>query len=151
MSSERKVSNILGLGCGYLAGRLIEKIMVHWIKAWSYLKFVLKCTVWRIHYGRDIEIFGPVSMRAYRNGIQIGNHVQIVASSGWWNYAAPIYHPVILKTFMPSARIVIEDNVVLNGTSITCRSSTIRIRQNTMIGANSIIMDSDYHHAWPIE
>jgi acetyltransferase-like isoleucine patch superfamily enzyme len=56
-----------------------------------------------------------------------------------------------LRTLTPSARIIIEDNASLNGTSIICRSASISIGQGSMIGANCTILDSDFHVAWPPE
>jgi len=52
---------------------------------------------------------------------------------------------------MPSARIVIDDDVGLNGTSITARSRTIHIGMGSMIAPNVRIMDSDFHALWPPE
>jgi acetyltransferase-like isoleucine patch superfamily enzyme len=49
---------------------------------------------------------------------------------------------------MPGAMIVIGDEVSLNGTSITC-CNHVSIGNRTMIAANVIIMDSDFHHHWP--
>jgi len=58
-----------------------------------------------------------------------------------------VYSPCKLRT-MPGATIVIGDGVSLNGTSITCRSS-IEIGDGSMMAANVVIVDSDFHPQWP--
>ena len=52
---------------------------------------------------------------------------------------------------MPGARIEIENNVGLNGTSITARSKEICIGSGTIIAPNVTIVDSDFHSQWPPE
>jgi len=54
-------------------------------------------------------------------------------------------------THFSSARIIIGDDVSLNGTSIVCRSATIAIGARTMIGPDVVILDSPYHQLWPVE
>jgi acetyltransferase-like isoleucine patch superfamily enzyme len=58
-----------------------------------------------------------------------------------------LYSPCKLRT-MPNAQIVIGNVVSLNGTSITCRQK-IAIGDGTMVAANVIIVDSDFHQLWP--
>ena len=49
-----------------------------------------------------------------------------------------------ITTFF-KARIIIGDNVGMSGTSLTCRTTEIRIGDDTMIAPNVIIVDSDFH------
>lgn len=58
-----------------------------------------------------------------------------------------VYSPCKLRT-MPGAHITIGDDVSLNGTSITSRAR-IEIGDGTMVAANVVIMDSDFHQQWP--
>ena len=58
-----------------------------------------------------------------------------------------LHSPCKLRT-MAGATLVIGDNVGLNGTSITCRER-IEIGEGTMIAANVVIVDSDFHQQWP--
>jgi len=46
---------------------------------------------------------------------------------------------------------LISDGVGLNGASITARSRTIRIGENTMLAPNVVVVDSDFHCPWPPE
>jgi acetyltransferase-like isoleucine patch superfamily enzyme len=144
------MSNYSELGLGYLLGRFTEKFMIGWIGMYSRIAFALKCKCWGIRVGDDVKVHGPVHLRAYRNGIVIGNRVQII-SSCCRTTAAPVYHPVHMKTLTPSARIIIEDDVAMLGATLTCRSATIHIRQGAMVGANCIILDSDFHIPWPAD
>jgi len=49
----------------------------------------------------------------------------------------------------PGARIEIGNDVGFNAISITARSKTISIGDQTLIGGNCQIMDSDGHPLWP--
>jgi acetyltransferase-like isoleucine patch superfamily enzyme len=60
-----------------------------------------------------------------------------------------LYSPVQLTAF-DSGSIAIGDNVGLNGTAITS-SKRISIGDETMIAPNTIIVDTDFHNAWPPE
>ena len=89
-------------------------------------------------------------MRAPGSIIKIGNNVSIVSSSRRCT-ASSLYAPTKLRTWSKSAKIIIEDDVGLNGTSISARSKTVKIGKGTMIAPNVVIMDSDYHALWPPE
>lgn len=52
---------------------------------------------------------------------------------------------------MPSAKVVIGNEVGFNSINILARSKTITIGDRTMIGGNCQIMDTDGHPAWPPE
>jgi acetyltransferase-like isoleucine patch superfamily enzyme len=112
------------------------------------LIFKLKCFYYGVEYGRDIQVFGNVHIQTSRGGIKIGDRVVLVSSSSRCS-AAALNHPVRLRTHAGTARIILEDRVGLNGTSITCRSRTIRIGANTIVAPNCTIVDSDYHAPWP--
>lgn len=58
-----------------------------------------------------------------------------------------VYSPCKLRT-MRGAQITIGDDVALNGTSVTCRRQ-IEIGRGTMVAANVVIVDSDFHRQWP--
>jgi acetyltransferase-like isoleucine patch superfamily enzyme len=114
---------------------------------WTLL-FRLRCRVHGITCGHNVEVFGRVIIRAPAGGIAISNNVQLISSS-WRATAGALNHPVRLRTFRPGARIIIDEGAGLNGTSITCRSRTIRIGSGTMVGPNCALVDSDFHVPWP--
>ncbi|HVN65404.1 MAG TPA: acyltransferase [Methanomicrobiales archaeon] len=103
----------------------------------------------RVRYGKDLRTWGCIILNLYPGStIEIGNHVSIVSDS-WRSTASALWSPTRFRTFSPSSRIVIGDHVGLNGTSITARSREIRIGAHTKIAPNVIILDSDFHRAWP--
>lgn len=79
------------------------------------------------------------------SSISIGDRFSLTSSVRRSGVA--VYSPCALRT-MPGARLVIGDDVSLNGTSITCRRR-IEIGTGTMIAANVVIVDSDFHRHWP--
>jgi acetyltransferase-like isoleucine patch superfamily enzyme len=114
---------------------------------WRFL-FTLRCWIYGVECGRGLEVFGNVEIRTTRGRIKVGDRVVFVSSS-WRCSAAALNHPVRLRTHSESAKIILEDRVGLNGTSITSRSKTIRIGANTIVAPNCTIVDSDYHAPWP--
>ena len=64
--------------------------------------------------------------------------------------AAPV-QAVRIKTFSLEATVILGHRVGLNGTSITCRSKTIQIGDDTKIGPDCLITDTDFHGLEPGE
>ena len=112
--------------------------------------FKVKCRVLGIPYGADIEVYGSVLLRAISGQITIGSGVQFISSS-WRCTASALAHPVRLRTFEPSATIVLGDGCGLNGTSITVRSKAVRVGRNSIFGPDCLIVDSDFHDPSPLE
>lgn len=111
----------------------------------------MKAAAFGVPVGKGVVCYGSIHiMRAPGSKIVIGNNVSIVSSSARCT-AASIYAPTKLRTWSAMASIHIEDNVGLNGTSISARSKTVRIGSGTMIAPNCVITDSDYHAPWPPE
>lgn len=110
-------------------------------KAWAY----------GIELGKGCECFGDVILQRWPGSrIVLGRGVSIISSSRRCT-SATIHAATRLRTHAPTARIILEDGVSLNGTAITARSCTIRIGKGTMIGPNCVITDSDFHALWPAE
>jgi acetyltransferase-like isoleucine patch superfamily enzyme len=115
------------------------------------LIFRIKAAFFGVEIQGRVECYGTVHiMRAPKSVISIGNNVSIVSSSQRCT-AGSLYAPTKLRTWSRNAKIIIEDNVGLNGTSIAARSKTIKIGRGTMIAPNVVIMDSNYHALWPPE
>lgn len=118
---------------------------------WGTVIFRVKAFFFGVEIKGNVKCYGPIHiMRTPKSVISIGNSVTIVSSSMRCS-ASSIYAPTKLRTLSRSAKIIIEDNVGLNGTSITARSKTIRISKGTMIAPNCVIMDQDGHALWPPE
>ena len=80
--------------------------------------------------------------------VRIGRNILMVSDPVRAGIA--LYSPVKITAFCKS-RIIIGDNVGMNGPSLTCRTTKIQIGDNTMIAPNVIIVDSDFHALWPPE
>ncbi len=110
--------------------------------------FRLKCCWHGIDLGPHARVWGKVCFNRFPGSkISIGPGVRIVSRP--YRYALNCFPQSKLSTFLPSARILIGDNVGFNAASITARSKTIQIGDGTIIGANSHIMDTDWHPLWP--
>jgi len=107
--------------------------------------FIIKAKIFGIKYQKPIRCFGSVHiLRGYGSRIELGKNIVIVSNTKRGS-SSSIFAPTKLKTFMKSARIIIEDDVGLNGTSITARSKRILIGKGTIVAPNVTIMDSDFH------
>jgi acetyltransferase-like isoleucine patch superfamily enzyme len=115
----------------------------------SLIKFKLKAYLFGIKTGRKSKIYGKVIfVRGVGSKIEIGNHCLIISD---YRRATPstIFAPVKFRTFSPKAEIKIGNNVCLVGTSIVVRSTAVKIEDNVMIAPNTMIMDTDFHAAYP--
>lgn len=113
------------------------------------LIFRIKTFLFGVKTNRGTKCYGKIHiMRAPKSEITIGKNVSIISSTQRCT-ASSIFAPTKLRTWTKSARIIIADNVSLNGTAITARSKTIKIEQGSIIAPNVVIMDSDYHTLWP--
>jgi acetyltransferase-like isoleucine patch superfamily enzyme len=121
------------------------------IYAISNLYNIFRFRCYGILYGKGFYSAGLIILDIYPGSqVILGNSVTIISDSRRCTAAALAY-PSRFKTFTPSSKIIIGNNVGLNGTSITSRSKTITIGDGSMIAPNVIIVDSDFHAAWPPE
>lgn len=97
--------------------------------------------------GESVIFYGfPVWSFSKGSKITIGHNV-IFRSHSKYNPLG-INHPVILSTLSSAAEIIIGDNVGISGCSI-CAMKRINIGNNTLLGANVKIMDTDFHPIHP--
>ncbi len=112
---------------------------------WSLLPLLARLK--GIRLGRQSQILGwPVIRRYPESRILVGG--QVVLNSSRRAYPLGIHAPVKLATYSPTARIVIGDRVGINGSAIVARSRTIEIGDDTIVAANCMILDSDWHHLY---
>lgn len=141
--SKPSLADILSFICIYVQNSLSGLIGTLILK--------LKVFVFGIKCKKGVRCYGKILIiRVPKSEIMIGNNVSIISSSRRCT-ATSLFAPTKLRTFSKTARIIIEDNVGLNGTSITARSKTIKIGGGSMIAPNVAIMDSDFHSLWPAE
>ena len=116
----------------------------------SSLLFRVKCLFYGVEAGSGAKVWGKVCIQRFPgSAIQIGREVRIVSRP--YRYALNIFPQSLLKTFLPSAKIILGDRVGFNSACIAARSKTIRIGNDTIIGGNCQIMDTDWHPLWPPE
>ena len=118
---------------------------------WGTLRLRLKALALGVRVEPGVTAHGPVGlMRWPGSSIVIGTGASLISS---WRRAtaATLYAPVRLRTFGPGASIDIGPGCQLSGTSITARSTAIRLGRQVMFGPNCVVVDSDFHAHWPPE
>jgi acetyltransferase-like isoleucine patch superfamily enzyme len=99
---------------------------------------------------RSMTVLGrPIVSMAIGSKVEFGRNV-VLMSSNRFCLSSSLYAPCKIKCIYATAKILIGDDVSLNGTSIVCRSTKITIGARTMIGPNVTIMDSSFHYLWPL-
>jgi acetyltransferase-like isoleucine patch superfamily enzyme len=102
-----------------------------------------------VRTGSNFSTCGALVINVYPGSeVVLGRNVSAISNSHR-SSASALAFPVRLKTFSPGSKILIGDDVGLNGTSITSRSRSITIGSGTIIAPNVIIIDSDFHRPWP--
>ena len=115
------------------------------------LRLRLKARLLGVELGRGVTAHGPVGLLRWPGGsIRIGAGVSLISS---WRRAtaSALAWPVRLRVFGPGAFIDIGEGAELSGTSITARSTAVRVGRRVLIAPNCVIVDSDFHAPWPPE
>lgn len=136
---------------------LLEKLAFYYYtkrslitQKYSTLLFLLKCKLNVVSVGIGSNVWGNVFFHKYPGStICIGDRVWIVSDPRRYNNN--VFPQSKLRTMSPTAQIKIGNGVGFNSISITARSKTITIGDETLIGGNCQIMDSDMHPPWPPE
>ena len=132
---------------GFL-GKLYCHIFVYWLPILSGLLFL---KFFRIAYpgfeiGLRPKIWGRFSVQIFQGGrLEIGDDFHLVSEP---NRSVITLFARGQFTVFPGAIIKIGNHVGLNGTSITSKCC-VEIGDETIIGPNVIIVDSDFHNTWP--
>ena len=104
---------------------------------WSYLR------IHGVKIGSGAKFYGfPKIFKSPDTSIEIGNNFE--ARSWWFSNPLGINHPVIICTWKRRAKIKIGNDVGISGGTITAAGS-ITIGDRVLIGANSTIIDTDFH------
>ncbi|MBD5557746.1 MAG: acyltransferase [Desulfovibrio sp.] len=115
------------------------------------LRLRLKARLLGVELGPGVTAHGPVGLLRWPGGrIRIGAGARLISS---WRRATAcaLAWPVRLRVFGPGACIDIGEGAELSGTSITARSTAIRVGRGALIAPNCVIVDSDFHAPWPPE
>lgn len=97
----------------------------------------------RVEIGKGAKFYGFPRIYRHRNSsIIIGDDFE--CRSWWFSNPLGINHPTIISTWRKGAKIVIGNDVGISGGSLVA-SSGINIGDKVLIGANSTIVDSNFH------
>ena len=93
--------------------------------------------------GRSLKLDGwPIVSASPGSTIAIGRN--FVAVSKPRSQVIGVNHPVIIRTLSPASVIEIGDDVAISGGTIVA-SGHVRIGDGCLIGANCLIVDTDFH------
>lgn len=122
---------------------LVHRILARPV-SWT-VKFNLKLT--GVQCGRNLTALGhPIISIARGAQITLGNDVMLLS---WSRFTAlGVNHPVVFRAMKEGARIVIGNHVGISGGTI-CANEAVTIGDNTMLGANVTIADTDFHPLAP--
>lgn len=125
-------------------------VRCRFLLAYSTFLFFIKCKLANVVCGKSPKVWGRVYLHKFPGSqIVFGDGLRIVSDP--YRYAFNIFPQSKIRTFSPTAKVVIGNNVGFNSLAIVARSQTISIGDNTMIGGNCQIMDTDGHPLWPPE
>lgn len=98
---------------------------------------------WGVNISLPFYCFGiPLIRKARGSSISLGKRVEIRNST--WANVLGVNHRTCISTRTSNAKIVIGNNVGISGGSIVAAES-IKIGDNVLIGANCLIVDTDFH------
>ena len=121
-----------------------------WSELWGTAALRCKAALFGVECRRGVRAAGWVILaRGPKSRIVIGDGVSLISCPR--RATAATLMPVRLKTIEPTAEIVLEQGVQLNGTSVTARSKRIYIGAHTMIAPGCVLTDSDFHALLPAE
>jgi acetyltransferase-like isoleucine patch superfamily enzyme len=94
-------------------------------------------------FGPGLDPIGAPHIAQYPGSeIRLGENVRLISKT--FATALGINHCVVLRTLSSNARISIGDRVGISGGSI-CAAKCVEIGDDTMLGANVTIADTDFH------
>jgi acetyltransferase-like isoleucine patch superfamily enzyme len=110
---------------------------------WAYPRVRLLFAINGIPWGRGWRFYGvPVVQKHRRSQMHFGPGLQL-RSSIHSNPLGP-NHPVIMATWRAGAVLEIGDNFAITGGTL-CVAEQILIGSNVTVGANTSIVDADFH------
>jgi acetyltransferase-like isoleucine patch superfamily enzyme len=107
------------------------------------LVFTLKS----VEYGKDITFYGRPIISGTKNGtVSVGDRTVLCSQSE--ATALGVRGPIIIRILAPGATISIGADSGLSGT-VLCAAKSIEIGERCLIGADSMIFDTDFHNPEP--
>lgn len=114
------------------------------VRRWLALPFIRFYFAWQgVSWGRGWRVFGaPLIQRHRGSRIRIGQDFHM---RNWFSSnPLGVTRRSILATWASGATILIGDDVNMTGTTI-CANELIQIGDHIRLGANSTIIDTDFH------
>jgi acetyltransferase-like isoleucine patch superfamily enzyme len=119
--------------------KVFSEIIMYLLKPWVsiYLE------VMGVDIGSGSKFYGRPKILRYRGSkIKIGDRFE---NRNWWSSnPLGINHPTIICTWAKGAKLEIGNDVGISGGSLVA-SKSITIGDGTLIGANTLIIDSNFH------
>jgi acetyltransferase-like isoleucine patch superfamily enzyme len=110
-----------------------------WCAPWVRLQFFINQIPWK----RGWRFYGlPIIQKHRHSTMLFGNELKL-RSSLRSNPLAP-NHPVFLTTWHAGAKLVVGNDFAMTG-GVLCAFKEITIGEHVMIGANTTIVDTDFH------
>jgi len=102
---------------------------------------------YNIPWGNHWRFYGiPIIQKHRRSLLRIGDGLQLRSATA--SNPLGVNHPVILATWQENSCLEIGENFAMTGGAI-CVVQSVRIGNNVNIGANSSIVDTDFHPITP--
>lgn len=123
----------------------IRKICEH-LYLFFYVRFSIfykriKFRLWNIDYGKGLKVIGPMRLRTTRDSnITIGDNFTAISGI---KSTIDTGHKCFLSA-VGGGKIIVHNNVGMTSTSIYCQDK-VEIGNNVLIGADTIIMDTNFH------
>lgn len=117
---------------------------VNEVKRFAWAPFIRAYFAWHgVTWGGGWRLYGaPVIQRHRRSRIVIGRGLEM---RNWFaSNPLGVTRPCLLATWSAGASIEIGDEVGLTGTTI-CAATRVTIGHRVLIGANTVIVDTDFH------
>ncbi len=111
-------------------------------------RVITACTTWALRnegvgIGPSTTFLGmPVVAIAPGSSITIGSRCTFISRAD--STALGTSHPVVLRTLRSEATLSIGDDTGLSGATI-CSAVSVHIGQGVLVGADAIIVDTDFH------
>lgn len=110
--------------------------------------FRVYCRAAGIRLGQGIQVFGrAIVVRYPGTTISIGDNS--IFNACFKHLSAGLGFGLKIRTLCRNARIQIGASCELNACALICRTTEIILEDNVLIGAGTIIMDSDFHSLEP--
>lgn len=119
--------------------KLVNEVLMYLIKPFVLLYLEIK----GVEIGDNSKFYGfPKIYKTRDSTIKIGSNFE--CRNWWFSNPLGINHPLILCTWDKNAKILIGNDVGVSGGSIVANNK-ITIGNRVLIGANSTIIDTDFH------